>query len=286
MTDDSTLKLTLRDERIEFATRYGKLSIPVGDVNKIEFGLRVPDEVSKKIEAAVAALASSDFKKREQASAELLALKELAYPALLHAAGHKDAEVARRADELLEKIREAVPEEKLEVRAEDVISTSDDSRIIGRVVAASLKVSTVQFGEQQLKLTHVRSLRSLAYAEPEAAGNAQADPGVMTAFQGQVGKVIAFRVTGGQPGGGAVAVGPFGPVAALGGSVWGSDIYTLDSTLALAAVHAGAIKAGQTGVVKVKILGPQAAFQGTTRNGVTSMPWAAYPGGFTFVKKK
>jgi len=33
-------------------------------------------------------------------------------------------------------------------------------------------------------------------------------------------------------------------------ALWGSDIYTLDSTLGMAAVHAGVVKAGQTGVVK------------------------------------
>jgi hypothetical protein len=291
LTDDSTLKLTLREERIEVATRFGKLSIPVGDVNKIEFGLRIPEGVGKRIQAAVADLGSSDFKKREAASAELLALKELAYPALLAASKDKDAEVARRAEEVLAKVREAVPEEKLDVRADDVIYTSDDSKIVGRIVASSFRVSTAQFGELQLKLTHVRSLHAQGYVDQEAAaGEVEADPGTMNAFQGMVGKTIAFRVTGGQAGGRMAAAvmggGPFGPAMAFGGTVWGSDPYTLDSMLGLAAVHAGVLKQGQTGVVRVKILGPLPAFQGSTKNGVTSQPWGPYPGGFTFVKKK
>jgi hypothetical protein len=290
MTDDSTFKLTVRDERIEVTTRFGKLTIPVGDINKIEFGLRLPEDVGRKIEAAVADLSSADFKKREAASATLLALKELAYPALLRAAKDKDAEVARRAEDILEKVREVVPAERLELRGDDVIYTTEDSKIIGRIVASSFKVDTPQFGEQQLKLTYVRSLRSLGYIEPEATGavNADPDPGSLNAFQGMVGKTLTFRVTGGQPGGGPViGGGPFGPIAMMGGgAVWGSDPYTLDSTLALAAVHAGAIKPGQTGLVRVKILGPLAAFQGTTKNGMTTMAYGPYPGGFTFLKKK
>ena len=66
--------------------------------------------------------------------------------------------------------------------------------------------------------------------------------------------------------------------------VWGTDTYTLDSTLALVAVHAGALKAGQSGVVKVTILGPQAAFKGSVKNGVRSNPYGTYPGSFKVEK--
>ncbi len=73
-------------------------------------------------------------------------------------------------------------------------------------------------------------------------------------------------------------------IAGAQGFVWGTDTYTLDSSLALTAVHAGVLKTGQTGVVRVKILGPQAGFQGSTRNGVTSMPYGFYNGGYEFVR--
>ena len=39
------------------------------------------------------------------------------------------------------------------------------------------------------------------------------------------------------------------PGAGVGGFVWGTNVYTLDSTLALAAVHAGLLKTGESKVV-------------------------------------
>ena len=50
------------------------------------------------------------------------------------------------------------------------------------------------------------------------------------------------------------------------GTVWGSDVYTDDSTLAAAAVHAGAVGAGETGLVKVTILPGESSYDASTRN--------------------
>ena len=57
-------------------------------------------------------------------------------------------------------------------------------------------------------------------------------------------------------------------------------MYTTDSQLATAAVHAGAVRAGQTGVVKVTMLASPPAFQGSSRNGVTSNPYGPYPAAY------
>lgn len=54
------------------------------------------------------------------------------------------------------------------------------------------------------------------------------------------------------------------------GSVWGTDVYTGDSTLSAAAVHAGLLKPGETAVVRVRVMPPLAQYQGSIRNGVTS----------------
>lgn len=281
--DDSTMKLTLREERIELVTPYGKLLIPIADIERIEVAFRLPDEVAKRIEAAVADLGKADFPRREAASAELQRLGLRAYPALLKAEKSHDAEVARRTRELLEKIRGDVTEDRLEIRTHDVIYTAD-SKFTGRISAASLKVDTFQFGAQQLKLSDVRELRSPGAVDPEAM-NAQADPGNLTNYVGQAGKIHVFRVTGLVQGGAAVArPGLAGLVVAGPGFVWGTDMYTLDSPLGLAAVHAGVLKAGQTGVVRVKILGPQAAFQGSTRHGITSQAYGFYNGAYQFVR--
>jgi hypothetical protein len=62
------------------------------------------------------------------------------------------------------------------------------------------------------------------------------------------------------------------------GTVWGSDAYTADSRLAVAAVHAGAVRVGERGLVRVTLLdGAGREFVGSTRNGVTSFDYATYP---------
>jgi hypothetical protein len=59
-------------------------------------------------------------------------------------------------------------------------------------------------------------------------------------------------------------------------SLWGTDVYTGDSVLASAAVHAGAVKAGEAAVVRVTVMPPLAQYQGSVRNGVTSHDFGRY----------
>src|SRR5262245_44597985 len=122
--DNSSLKMTLLDEKVEFMTPYGKLTIPVVDIQTVEFATRIPEDAVKKVEKLIADLGSTEFKKREEASAELLKMPATAvYPALLEAAKSSDAEVKRRAEALLEKVKASVPEEMLKVRKQDVLTT-------------------------------------------------------------------------------------------------------------------------------------------------------------------
>jgi hypothetical protein len=54
------------------------------------------------------------------------------------------------------------------------------------------------------------------------------------------------------------------------GTVTGTTYYTTDTPVAAAAVHAGILAAGQTGVVEVVYVGSVGDLAGTTKNGVTS----------------
>lgn len=274
LTDGSLLKLTLLDSEITLTTDYGDLRIPVNAIRRIDFATRTSEELARQIAAAVNELGHDDYEVRERASERLAKFGGSAYAALLTAAQSADLEVVERAERLLSSIRETLPAEQYEVRARDVVHTAD-SKFAGRLDATSLTVGTEAFGKQPLKLTMLRSLRS-AHAAASEVKTALSDPGTLSNYQGQVGKVFHFRVTGGAP----AAAGPF----VAGGAVWGSDVYTLDSTLAVAAVHAGVLKGGETGVVAVAILGPQPAFTGSTRNGVTTSSWGAFPGGFKFAR--
>ncbi|WP_461475179.1 LCCL domain-containing protein [Pararhodobacter aggregans] len=91
------------------------------------------------------------------------------------------------------------------------------------------------------------------------------DPGNMTAYRGQTGTTLHFEVTG-----------------AGSGSVWGSDVYTDDSRLARAAVHAGLLQVGQTGTVAVTVLPGQQSYTGSTRNGVQSATYGQWSGSYRF----
>ena len=81
---------------------------------------------------AIADLGHKDLHRRQAAEAQLLSLKDRAYAALLQTADHADPDVAKRAKDLIGKIRETVPGEKLERKAYDVVRT-DDWTIAGRI---------------------------------------------------------------------------------------------------------------------------------------------------------
>jgi hypothetical protein len=60
------------------------------------------------------------------------------------------------------------------------------------------------------------------------------------------------------------------------GTVWGTDIYTGDSALCAAAVHAGAVDLGETAVVKVTVVTPPPRFLGCTRHGITTQSYGPF----------
>jgi hypothetical protein len=68
----------------------------------------------------------------------------------------------------------------------------------------------------------------------------------------------------------------FRVVGTVDGPLWGTDVYTGDSAIAVAAVHAGLVKPGESAVVKVVSVAPPAQFQGSARGGVTSHDFGRY----------
>ena len=66
------------------------------------------------------------------------------------------------------------------------------------------------------------------------------------------------------------------------GTIWGTDVYTDDSPICVAAVHAGVIGTNG-GNVTIEILPGQKSYRGSTRNGVTSNEWGAYDGAYRIV---
>lgn len=64
--------------------------------------------------------------------------------------------------------------------------------------------------------------------------------------------------------------------------VWGTDVYTDDTPICSAAVHAGVITQAQGGVVRLVIGDGLATYTASTRNGITSLAWTANRRSYTF----
>ena len=67
------------------------------------------------------------------------------------------------------------------------------------------------------------------------------------------------------------------------GAVWGSGIYTADSNMNAAALHAGVVAVGETKVVHIARLPGQSAYHGSAHNGVTSLDYGQYAASFKFL---
>jgi LCCL domain len=104
----------------------------------------------------------------------------------------------------------------------------------------------------KLSKAQIRTLLDHGYLAADAPAN-------MLDLCEPVGATYYFRVAG-----------------ATEGPLWGTDVYTGDSSLACAAVHAGLTDPGTTAIVKVQTVAPPAQFAGSVRNGVTSHDFGRY----------
>ena len=62
--------------------------------------------------------------------------------------------------------------------------------------------------------------------------------------------------------------------------IWGSDLYTGDSSICTAAVHAGLITLEKGGEVTIEFKPGKRIYGSTTRNGITSNTYGEYPHSF------
>ncbi len=90
----------------------------------------------------------------------------------------------------------------------------------------------------QLSKKEVRQLLDKGYLASDA-------PPHMLELSGTVGATYYFRVRG-----------------ETEGPLWGTDIYTGDSSLSVAAVHAGLVKPGESAILKVTTMAAAARIQG------------------------
>ncbi len=94
-------------------------------------------------------------------------------------------------------------------------------------------------------------------------------PNNMTNYRGKNGTSYLFYVTGSN-----------------NGRFWGGEdnVYTDDSDIATAAVHAGILRAGQSGNVTIKVLAGQSSYTSLSRNGVNSIKYGRYDGSYQILR--
>lgn len=166
----------------------------------------------------------------------------------IHKQAEKDAAVVQReADQRIETINDQA-REKVQAQVEKALT---ELRPLLEAFAREGK-----FDEALTIRDQIRQLETVNWGVEE-------DPGNLVSYQTEVGKSFYFDVKGENY-----------------GMVWGTDVYTTDSALACAAIHAGVLRKGERKVIRVTIVRPPASFQGSRRNGVTSASYGPYPGAY------
>lgn len=111
------------------------------------------------------------------------------------------------------------------------------------------------------QLDEAMAVRSRLRAMRSDLFGVKPDPGNLTDFgSSDYGKCLLFEVVG-----------------STDGNIWGTDAYTADSRLAVAAVHAGAVRVGERALVRVTLLdGSSDVHPGSERYGIRSLDYGNY----------
>ncbi|CAN5205600.1 hypothetical protein BH10ACI1_BH10ACI1_15880 [soil metagenome] len=85
-----------------------------------------------------------------------------------------------------------------------------------------------------------------------------------TSFTGETGQTYKFEC----------------PPDGTASTIWGSDVYTADSSICTAAVHAGIITLEKGGIVTIEFRPGRQIYGSTVRNGITSNTYGEFPRSF------
>lgn len=138
-------------------------------------------------------------------------------------------------------------------------SKLDEHRLLLKNKLMQQKDAAIKEGNLDAAIAIRNEIRTLDVQLLKARPN----PGTLSQMRGEVGKSFNFWVTG-----------------ETHGSIWGDGSYTDDSSLATVAVHAGLLKKGQSGIIKVTIESGKAKYGGAKKNGITSSNYDEFPGSY------
>jgi LCCL domain len=268
LADGKVQKVTVVDETITLDTSFGSLKIPSKDVKRIEFGIRYSETEKKLIGEAVGEVTAADARTREHGKDVLLQFGPKGYPLVLRLS--QKVQTNPHLIQVLDKLKAGIPEQDETLRDCDMIYTADESKLAGTLASESVRVK-VGDAEKAYKWTDARILVNGASASLEEKLEIVTigQNGVMGLTQTHFDKVVGIQVTG-----------------QIAGSVWGTGPYTTDSDLGTAAVHNGALKVGETAVIKVRVKADVGGYQGGTQNGVTTNNWGTFQGCYEILGKQ
>ncbi|MFM8273936.1 MAG: LCCL domain-containing protein [Gemmata sp.] len=182
---------------------------------------------------------------------------ERAIAAVREQAERESAEARARAERECEQVRARAEVELAAVQH----NTTRELAPLVRALLERLRDLQQQYAREGL-LDEALAIRARVRQLRSDLLGVRPDPGVLTEFTpSDAGRAALFEVTG-----------------RTDGNVWGTDVYTTDSRLATAVVHAGALRAGERGLVRVTIVdGTDLTYTASTRNEVNSFDYATYP---------
>jgi hypothetical protein len=162
----SKVRVIIQTEKLDIATIYGKLTVPIQDVQAIEFGLHYPEGATEKINVAIKNLGSSDYRARELAAKTLMDFGPFAYPAVVRTTKVKETEVAARARDIVQKLQAKYSKKDLRTSVDDRVVTPTQT-IVGHILTSTVKTKAEYFGEIEHKLANMRMLRAIIASPPE-----------------------------------------------------------------------------------------------------------------------
>ena len=187
--------------------------------------------------------------------------------ALLEEAERTVAEVRRNSERATAGIRDIAEREIAAIRvrqnAEEATVQRDASRELSpllRDLFSRLKAMQATYAQAGM-LDDALAIRARLRTLRADLFGVKVDPGSMSDFgASDVGRSYLFEVVGTDD-----------------GNVWGTDCYTGDSRVAVAAVHSGSLRVGERGLVRVTIVdGSERVFDGSERHGIRSMDYGNY----------
>lgn len=213
LTDNSTFRGELDGvDAISLKTSYGVLTIPCGDILRVQRGTRINEKVVNDIGAAIKALDSEEFAKRTTAQQKLETCGVEAIDLLKKAREAGSPEMRTRIDKILAKLNEKFSGKG--IQTEDIVSTVRFD-VMGTLQLDSLKLAS-RVGPLSVNIEDLHSIRWLGHGDyktlsldPNGGTVAWVDTGITLNNNDQI-AIVATGSINPSPNNNNLEIGPMG----------------------------------------------------------------------------